>query len=225
MRADSEITLVSERWRQYADCFYIEGEYVMKYKNIVFDFGNVIGKFDGRYMLRQYFPAEADYELIFSTVFRKWNELDAGTVDYWEYAKETASLLPGELAGSVDDFFRGWPEHVTLFEDTLNFIDELKECNIPVYLLSNASTYFADWVLERYAFLEKFSGIVFSAPLKMAKPDPCIYQYLFDTYRLDPKECFFLDDLEKNINAGRALGMDGLVFDGNIEKVKDAIGF
>ena len=42
---------------------------------------------------------------------------------------------------------------------------------------------------------------------------------------LDPKECFFIDDLEKNINAARSLGMDGIVFNGNIDDVKKAIGF
>ena len=45
------------------------------------------------------------------------------------------------------------------------------------------------------------------------------------TFSLDPKECFFIDDLEKNINAARSLGMDGIVFNGNIDDVKKAIGF
>ena len=36
---------------------------------------------------------------------------------------------------------------------------------------------------------------------------------------------FFIDDLEKNINAARSLGMDGIVFNGNIDDVKKAIGF
>ena len=197
----------------------------MKYKNIVFDFGNVIGRFNGKYMLEQFFPEDADLDLIFSTVFRNWTGLDAGIVDYWEYAKETAALLPADLSGYVDAFFHGWPGHLTLLDDTLNFIDELKERQIPVYLLSNAPTYFADWVLEHHSFLNKFNGIVFSGPLKMAKPDPEIYRYLFESCHLNPNECFFIDDLEANINAGRALGMDGLVFTGDIEKVKDAIGF
>lgn len=56
--------------------------------------------------------------------------------------------------------------------------------------------------------------------LLKAKPDPAIYRYLFETFSLDPKECFFIDDLEKNINAARSLGMDGIVFNGNIDDVK-----
>lgn len=30
----------------------------MKYKNIVFDFGNVIGKFNGRDLVKHFFPAK-----------------------------------------------------------------------------------------------------------------------------------------------------------------------
>ena len=72
--------------------------------------------------------------------------------------------------------------------------------------------------------LRKFSGTVFSAPLKMAKPDPQIYRYLFETFSLKPEECFFIDDLEENVRAGKALGMDGIVFKGNIREVKTALG-
>ena len=34
----------------------------MKYKNIVFDFGNVVGRFDGNYILHQFCSSEEDYE-------------------------------------------------------------------------------------------------------------------------------------------------------------------
>ena len=36
---------------------------------------------------------------------------------------------------------------------------------------------------------------------------------------------FFIDDLEPNINAAKEAGMGGLVFTGDINEVKKAIGF
>ena len=42
---------------------------------------------------------------------------------------------------------------------------------------------------------------------------------------LKAEECFFIDDLEPNINAAKEAGMGGLVFTGDINKVKKAIGF
>ena len=52
-----------------------------------------------------------------------------------------------------------------------------------------------------------------------------MYQYLFRTYSLKPEECFFVDDLKRNIDAGKSLGMDGIVFTGEIGPLKAAIGF
>ena len=35
----------------------------------------------------------------------------------------------------------------------------------------------------------------------------------FDTYKLNPEECVFLDDRPENIEGGEKLGMLGIVFD------------
>lgn len=195
----------------------------MLYKNIVFDFGNVIGRFDGRKIMSQFCSSPDDCEFLARTVYARWNDLDKGILDYSEYEKETIAALPARLQAAARSFFRKWPEYLEPVADTLDLIDLLYKKNIPIYLLSNAPTFFADWA-ENYAVLKKFKGIVFSAPLKMAKPDPEIYNYLFTKYSLDPHDCFFIDDLEKNIAAGKSLGMDGIVFDGDINKVKASIG-
>lgn len=196
----------------------------MKYKNIIFDFGNVIGKFDGRYIMQQFSKSDEDCRLLCSVIYKKWSELDKGAIEYDDYIDECLSSLPNRLADQVRAFFKDWPEYITSREDTLRFIDELVKRSVPVYLLSNAPTYFAQRAAA-YKVLKNFSGIVFSAPLKTAKPDPAIYRYLFQTYSLRPEECFFIDDLQKNIEAGRSLGMDGIVFTGNIDEIKKAVGF
>lgn len=196
----------------------------MKYKNIIFDFGNVIGKFDGRYIMQQFCESDEDCSLLCSVIYKKWGELDKGTIDYDEYIDECLAVLPDRLTDQARNFFIDWPRYITPREDTILFIDELVKRNVPVYLLSNAPTYFAQWA-ARYEVLKKFSGVVFSAPLKTAKPDPAMYLHLFQTYSLNPEECFFIDDLERNIEAGKALGMEGIVFTGDIEEVKKAVGF
>ena len=196
----------------------------MKYKNIVFDFGNVIGKFDGHYILRQFCSSEQDLELLFDVIFSGWGELDKGTVDYNENIENVVRRVPARLEDTVRSFFRGWPEHIILIRQTADFIRELKDRKVPIYLLSNAPTYFAEWA-QRIDTLRLFDGIVFSAPLKMAKPKPEIYQYLFRTYDLKPEECFFIDDLEKNIRAAKEAGMDGIIFTGSIDEVKEKIEF
>ena len=94
-------------------------------------------------------------------------------------------------------FAKEWPRCTTLLPDTITFIHELKERNIPIYLLSNAPTYFAEYY-EGSELLSQFDGILFSGPIRLAKP---------------------------NINAAKEAGMGGLVFTGDINEVKKAIGF
>ena len=57
----------------------------------------------------------------------------------------------------------------------------------------------------------------------MMKPDPEIYRYLLDRYGLTAGECLFLDDREENILGAWQCGIQGMVFDGNIEKVRQRL--
>lgn len=196
----------------------------MKYKNIIFDFGNVIGRFNGRYILQHFCSSEEDYQILADSIFSRWPDLDKGTLDYELNIETVASEVPARLEENVRTFFRDWPLYVDLLPQTADFIRELRRTDAKIYLLSNASTYFAEWFSDRDP-IKDFDGIVFSAPLKMAKPEPEIYQYLFNRFDLRPEACFFIDDLEENIQTGRSLGMDGIVFTGDIEAVKNSIEF
>ena len=196
----------------------------MKYKNIVFDFGNVIGRFSGRGLLRDFCSDEKDIDFLLPILFDRWAEVDKGTFEYEDYSRYVLNQIPERLIPSVKRFLKEWPSHLEPMEDTHQFIRELKDRGIPIYLLSNAPDYFAEWA-KGYEIISYFDGVVFSGPLKMAKPEPEIYRYLFDTFSLKPEECFFLDDKEENILAGQALGMDGIIFTGDIDTVKRRIDF
>lgn len=194
----------------------------MIYKNIIFDFGNVIGRFNGDYILRQFCDSEEDRAILAEAIFPSWPDLDRGVIDYDETVERTAARVPEHLRNTVRDFFARWVNYVPLIQSTCDLIAELKQAGAGIYLLSNAPTRFVEWAME-LPVLKEFDGVVFSAPLKMAKPDPEIYRYLFQTYGLDPAECFFIDDLEANIRAAREVGMDGIVFRGNLDDIKKRI--
>ena len=56
------------------------------------------------------------------------------------------------------------------------------------------------------------------------KPQKEIYGHLFERFHLKPDECFFVDDLELNIEGARRCGMDGYCFDdGNVEKLREVL--
>ena len=197
---------------------------MLNYKNIVFDFGNVIGRFNEEEILSRFCSDPDDFAIMRKAIFHDWEALDAGTVDYDVYVNKVLQMVPLSLAENIKTFFREWYKYLTPIEETWQFIRQLKEMHIPIYLLSNAPTYFAEHVGDVYEILNQFDGIVFSAPLVLAKPDPRFYEYLFKTYNLKPEECFFIDDKPINIEAAQALGMDGMIFTGNIDAIRSRIG-
>ena len=93
-----------------------------------------------------------------------------------------------------------------------------------IYLCSNASMRLPDMYKKVIPGIRHFDGVLFSAPEKCIKPQRQIYEALFSRFCLKPEECFFVDDLQLNIDGARECGMDGYCFaDGDIEKLKGVL--
>ena len=85
----------------------------MKYKNIVFDFGNVIGRFDGKAILSEFCPYEEELDDLSEIVYKRWAELDAGTLDYDSYINEVIDQVPEHLKDCIRRFAKEWPRCTT----------------------------------------------------------------------------------------------------------------
>lgn len=192
----------------------------MKYKNIIFDFGNVLAAFKEEELSKRFCTNPTDYPIFKHLVFDNWQQLDEGSIEPSIYIETAISKAPEHLKSDIINYFNNWYKLLIPLTNTWDFVKELKAAGYSLYILSNAPVQFAEHAHECYDVVKEFDGIVFSAPLRLFKPEPEIYQYLFDTYQLKPEECFFIDDRIDNINAGRHFGMDGIVFTGDIEAVK-----
>jgi putative hydrolase of the HAD superfamily len=67
-------------------------------------------------------------------------------------------------------------------------------------------------VEKDYRFLDIFDVAVFSAEVKLAKPDPKIYELALAKLAVNAEEAVFVDDVSDNIEAARAVGMHGIQF-------------
>ena len=65
-----------------------------------------------------------------------------------------------------------------------------------------------------------FEKCIFSAVYGVVKPQREIYQILCDECGILPEETLFIDDSPKNIEGAQAFGIQGYVFDGDVEKLK-----
>ena len=143
----------------------------MKYKNIIFDFGNVLASFQENEML-SYFCDEADYDILKPAVFSDWDRLDAGTLTLSECIERALSKTPERLKPNVLAYFNNWYKYLKPLTQTWDFIQELKDRGYSIYILSNAPVQFAEHASSCYPIVKEFDGIVFSAPIKLAKHGP-----------------------------------------------------
>ncbi len=66
-----------------------------------------------------------------------------------------------------------------------------------------------------------FEHIVISGHIKLIKPNKNSFDYLIDTYNLDPKECILIDDQQSNIRAAQRCGMKAvLIHEGDYEALR-----
>lgn len=190
-------------------------------KNVIFDFGGVVCTFSQDAILDDFCTGEAHARLK-PVLFRSWQALDEGTADYEEYVAETLKLLDGEDKQIAQRFFREWHRSMRPIPGIWALVGELKARGYGVYLLSNASTWFAGH-LDDYPILRLFDGRLISAPEKMAKPEERIYRLALERFGLNAAETLFVDDRAENTEAAERVGIAGYVFDGDAEKLRERI--
>jgi len=117
------------------------------------------------------------------------------------------------LREAVELFFQHWLAMFQPIPETVALLDELRAAGYRLYVLSNIIRESYEDLRERLTFWDRFEGIVVSYALKTAKPEPAIYRYLLDHYRLQPEECLFIDDMEANVAGARAVGIPAVRFD------------
>ena len=194
------------------------------YKNIVFDYGMVLVRFDGMEISRR-FMSEKDAAVFAPVFFDRlyWARLDDGTLGREEMLDAVMARLPHfsrELAGRVyDEWFHALPP----IEGMPALVQALRARGHSLYMISDISREFAANA-HRQPIISEFDGRVMSSVLGITKPNPEIYRHLLTVYRLDPAECIFIDDRLPNVEGARAVGMAGYHFDGNAARLAAYLG-
>lgn len=194
-------------------------------RNIVFDMGNVLIHWaPERFLERENIPAE-DRPAILKEVFGsvEWIQLDRGSIPPEEGIAAMCRRLPERLHAAVRELTLGWWRRNLLpVEGMADLIREIKGLGYGVYLLSNAKVDLPQF-FPMIPGSECFDGKIVSADWKLLKPQPEIYETLFREYGLKREECFFIDDLNINIEGAWFVGMDGVIFDGDLPRLRQAL--
>lgn len=180
---------------------------------IVFDLGAVVVRWRPAVLLSSVLPhraptpeaAEPLVQAVFQDYRGDWGEFDRGTVGVPELVERIASrtgLAPDEVLRIVEAV----PAELAPLPGTVALIERLRAAGQRLYFLSNMPAPYADHLEAMHPFPRWFDGGVFSARVKLIKPDPAIFVHLADQHRLAPERTLFIDDSPRNVEAARALG-------------------
>lgn len=113
-----------------------------------------------------------------------------------------------KLAKAIFDPYTMASSHA-LIASAQEFVEKCIKQGHSVYILSNWDAESFEYIQRRHKkFFAQFSGIVLSGECGLLKPDPAIYNYMLDTYNLDPATCFFIDNQHENITGAQNVGIN-----------------
>lgn len=92
-----------------------------------------------------------------------------------------------------------WPE-------MLQLVDQLRADGVISAVLSNTVQPLST-TLRKMGQYDNFDIVVLSDEVGIAKPDPAIYKLVLDKLGLEPEECIYIDDIERNLAPAVAMGM------------------
>lgn len=190
-------------------------------KNIVFDMGNVLIRWDPAGLIARLGVTGADAKALLREVFcdQEWTGLDRGRLSEEEAADAFRERLPEHLHPYLPRLIYWWKEPMWPVEGMAELVGELKAAGYGIYLCSNATSALHSY-FPRIPGSEHFDGLLVSADWKLLKPQHEIFELLYKTFALDPAECFFIDDYPPNIDGAIVTGMSGAVYDGDLRRLR-----
>ena len=156
---------------------------------VVFDIGNVLVRWNPRNLFRKVFDDEARMERFLAAALAMDFIVMTDIVkDFSRAVAERAKAFP-EFAEQLHLFDARWIETIGgLIEENVALMRRLKRAGRPVYGLSNfASVKFA-LARKMFDFLNEFDECVISGDVGVVKPDPRIFEILFERVGRPPGE-------------------------------------
>jgi putative hydrolase of the HAD superfamily len=192
--------------------------------NVVFDFGAVLFAWQPHLLVQAYFPDHAATDehaaTLASSIFGHpdWLAFDAGTASMHatiERIQQRTGLPVCQLRNLVGDI----GERLAPMPHAINVLRSLRERrdrhdgngqDIKLFYLSNMPEPYARTLELKHDFIQWFDDGIFSADVKLAKPDAAIYALCTQRFGLQGTDTVFIDDSLHNIQAARTHGWRGV---------------
>jgi len=178
-------------------------------KAVLWDFGNVIVRWNPRTLYEKIFPDPVECDRFLTHVCTMaWHAPTDCGVTFADNCADLASRHPQHEA-EIWAWHHRWDEMFSgPIAETEAAIEALQARGVPQYGLSNISHETLHSTLAMTPAFGRLAGVIASGLEGVMKPDPAIYRLCCERFDLAPSDFLFVDDSARNIAAARDLGFD-----------------
>ena len=179
---------------------------------VVFDLGQVIVQWDPYETQRDHMTRPEWEAFIERTNFWAFNyRLDSG-----ESLREALAWFAAHYPDDVDVFSRYIAHYPRSLRGVVpgmrEIVADLHARSVATGVLSNWPVELFSHALERIDLIAELGPRVISGEVKLAKPDPRIFDLVVAQHRARPADIVFVDDISDNVEAARRCGLDAVLF-------------
>ena len=182
-------------------------------KLLVFDMGHVFVRFDWAAVCQGFCDRLNCSRERFREVLAFAASLgyESGKVNTEVFLRQMNGKLGSNLM--ADEFTELWNSTFEEDPEMAALLSQLSN-RFPLYLLSNTNENHYDFLQGRFNVARHFRELILSYKVGLVKPDERIYKIVLERSGVAANECLFVDDLETNVLAARAVGMQAIQFIG-----------
>ncbi len=140
---------------------------------------------------------------------------------YWStVAKETGTQLTAEQLAQL----RRWDLEMWGHDNPtmVQWVRQMHSSGIKIGLLSNMPHEMVRYVRQKFAWLDQFDHLTFSAEVSLIKPAAAIYEHSLRGMGVPASEALFVDDKEPNVQGARAVGIHAIRFQ-SVEQLRSQL--
>jgi HAD superfamily hydrolase (TIGR01509 family) len=183
-------------------------------KTFLIDIGRVLLNFDFESSLIKLIPEDIDNpkERV-QCILEKKDALESGLIAPKHYANWALKILGSHA--TIEQFYHAWQQIFTVNEAMWRCVHQLANQKHSLILISNINAIHCPWIFSAYPEFSYFKHKILSYQIGILKPEPAIYRYAIDHFKLDPKSTLYIDDMPQNIASGREAGFQCWQYDLN----------
>ncbi|MFA7253093.1 MAG: HAD family phosphatase [Patescibacteria group bacterium] len=182
-------------------------------KAIIFDLDGVFvtgPKFSERFM-RDFGISASEFMPVFEEIMSFVKK--PGSADLYNYWQPY--LVKWKVSLNEEQFLNYWFGSETIVPGMVECARELKARGMEVIVLSNNFRERSEYYQRTFPELfSNFDQIYFSWQTGFRKPDKGAYRFALTQNHLNPSECLFFDDSERNVEAASELGINAFLYEG-----------